>query len=116
MYTSKYYTCEQIDQRLLQGYYDDAVAHGFTGNISEFWEKILSISGVITDLRGLKDNCDKFIRDIGNQANNNSTLITGLTERLSNLESAFSNTLNELSNMQPLTEQEIDTLVNGVLY
>ena len=44
MYTSKYYTCEQIDERLLQGYYDDAVAHGFTGNIAEFWTLVLSIS------------------------------------------------------------------------
>ena len=26
MYVSKYYTCEEIDQRLLQGYYDDFVA------------------------------------------------------------------------------------------
>lgn len=28
MYVSKYYTCEEIDQRLLQGYYDDSLAHG----------------------------------------------------------------------------------------
>ena len=25
MYVSKYYTCEEIDQRLLQGYYDDSL-------------------------------------------------------------------------------------------
>ena len=36
MYTSKYYTCEQIDQRLLQGYYDDAVAAGYKGTKDEF--------------------------------------------------------------------------------
>ena len=36
MYTSKYYTCEQIDQRLLQGYYDDAVAAGYNGTKDEF--------------------------------------------------------------------------------
>lgn len=43
MYTSKYYTCPEIDQRLLQGYYDDAVHHGFIGTIDEFWKFILSI-------------------------------------------------------------------------
>lgn len=42
MYVSRYYTCEQIDQRLLQGYYDDACEHGFTGTIEEFWTKVLS--------------------------------------------------------------------------
>lgn len=60
MYTSKYYTCEQIDQRLLQGYYDDAVANGFIGNIAEFWEKILSIPGVITALGDLKSQYDSL--------------------------------------------------------
>ena len=43
MYTSKYYTCPEIDQRLLQGYYDDAIHHGFTGTIDDFWKFILSI-------------------------------------------------------------------------
>lgn len=42
MYVSKYYTCEQIDQRLLQGYYDDAREHGFTGTLEQFWNKVLS--------------------------------------------------------------------------
>lgn len=35
MYVSKYYTCEEIDQRLLQGYYDDSLAHGFVGTLKE---------------------------------------------------------------------------------
>lgn len=47
MYTSKYYTCPEIDQRLLQGYYDDAVHHGFQGTIDDFWEFILSIKNCI---------------------------------------------------------------------
>lgn len=47
MYTSKYYTCPEIDQRLLQGYYDDAVHHGFQGTIDDFWEFILSIKDCI---------------------------------------------------------------------
>lgn len=42
MYLSKYFTCEQIDQRLLQGYYDDAVAAGYLGTIQEFLEELLT--------------------------------------------------------------------------
>ena len=41
MYNSKYYTCEQIDQRLLQGYYDDAVAAGYTGSKSQYLAELL---------------------------------------------------------------------------
>lgn len=43
MYVSKYYTCEEIDQRLLQGYYDDFVTAGFAGTLNEFWAFVLSI-------------------------------------------------------------------------
>lgn len=52
MYTSKYYTCPEIDQRLLQGYYDDAVHHGFQGTIDDFWEFILSINDCIKTSQG----------------------------------------------------------------
>ena len=41
MYNSKYYTCEQIDQRLLEGYYDDAVAAGYTGSKSQYLAGLL---------------------------------------------------------------------------
>lgn len=41
MYNSKYYTCEQIDQRLLEGYYDDAVAAGYTGSKAQYLEGLL---------------------------------------------------------------------------
>lgn len=41
MYNSKYYTCEQIDQRLLQGYYDDAVAAGYTGSKAQYLAGLL---------------------------------------------------------------------------
>lgn len=36
MYKSKYYTCEEIDERLLKGYYDDAVLNGYSGTFEEF--------------------------------------------------------------------------------
>lgn len=41
MYNSKYYTCEQIDQRLLEGYYDDAVAAGYTGSKTQYLAGLL---------------------------------------------------------------------------
>ena len=41
MYNSKYYTCEQIDQRLLDGYYDDAVAAGYTGTKAQYLAGLL---------------------------------------------------------------------------
>lgn len=41
MYNSKYYTCEQIDQRLLEGYYDDAVAAGYTGSKAQYLAELL---------------------------------------------------------------------------
>lgn len=47
MYISKHYTCEEIDQRLLQGYYDDAVANGYTGTLKEFWAMVLSITNLV---------------------------------------------------------------------
>lgn len=36
MYRSKYYTCEEIDERLLKGYYDDVVSKGYTGTLEQF--------------------------------------------------------------------------------
>lgn len=36
MYQSKYYTCEEIDERLLKGYYDDVVSKGYTGTLEQF--------------------------------------------------------------------------------
>ncbi|MCM1438792.1 MAG: hypothetical protein NC131_06225 [Roseburia sp.] len=47
MYTSKNYTCQEVDQRLLQGYYDDAVAAGFEGTLQEFWAMVLSVKDVV---------------------------------------------------------------------
>lgn len=52
MYVSKYYTCEEIDQRLLQGYYDDFVRAGFAGTINEFWAFVLSIKNKVDKKEG----------------------------------------------------------------
>lgn len=42
MYQSKYYTCEEIDERLLKGYYDDAVLKGYTGTIEQMQAALAS--------------------------------------------------------------------------
>lgn len=52
MYVSKYYTNEEIDQRLLQGYFDDFVNAGFAGTINEFWAFVLSIANKVDKREG----------------------------------------------------------------
>lgn len=52
MYISKYYTNPEIDERLLQGYYDDLVKAGFTGSINELWRMILSITEKVDKKEG----------------------------------------------------------------
>ena len=126
MYTSKYYTCEQIDQRLLQGYYDDAVAKGFTGNIAEFWEKILSIPGVIKALGDLKSQYDNFERStnqaIEHLASVNSELNNNINSEIARAENAetgitglLAKVNEDLSKIKPLSEEEVSTLVNDAL-
>lgn len=66
MYTSKHYTGEQIDQRLLQGYYDDAVANGFTGTIVEFWKSVISVSDKVSKKEGYglsKNDFDDILKN-----------------------------------------------------
>lgn len=64
MYVSKYYTNEEIDQRLLQGYFDDFVKAGFAGTINEFWAFVLSIANKVDKREGYdlskNDFTDKF--------------------------------------------------------
>lgn len=52
MYVSKYYTNEEIDQRLLQGYFDDFVKAGFAGTINGFWAFVLSIANKVDKREG----------------------------------------------------------------
>lgn len=74
-YNSKHYSCEEIDRRLLQGTFDDAVEKGYTGTKEEFdtllatipdkFSEInsanISIHGILFDTRytqssGVEDN------------------------------------------------------------
>lgn len=52
MYISKYFTNEQIDERLLQGYYNDFVEAGFVGTKGEFFAFVLSIANKVDKENG----------------------------------------------------------------
>ena len=59
MYVSKYYSSgEEIDERLLQGYYDDFVEAGFEGTLRDFLNFVLSISNKVDKEpgKGLSEN------------------------------------------------------------
>ena len=54
MYQSKYYTCEEIDERLLKGYYDDAVSKGYQGTFEQLQLELASVD--LIDLNLLNSN------------------------------------------------------------
>lgn len=54
-YNSKYYSCEEIDRRLLQGTYDDAVKAGYTGTKEQFDSLLARLENNILAIE-LKDN------------------------------------------------------------
>ena len=54
MYQSKYYTCEEIDERLLKGYYDDAVSKGYQGTFEQLQLELASVD--LVDLNLLNGN------------------------------------------------------------
>lgn len=64
MYTSKHYTCQEIDQRLLQGYYDDAVTNGFQGSLQEFWAMVLSIKDLVVKEPGYGLSQNDFTNEL----------------------------------------------------
>ncbi len=53
-YRSNYFTAEEIDQRLLQGYYDDAVKAGYKGTIDSFKSNLAKIGKLGDELDILK--------------------------------------------------------------
>ena len=101
MYISKYYTCPEIDQRLLQGYYDDAVHYGFQGTMDDFWEFILSIKECIklskdsvatqnnfsNELKAKLDGIEKGARNITkmSQLNNDTNYLTEFSDPINDL-------------------------------
>ena len=63
MYESKYYTCEEIDERLLKGYYDDAVSKGYNDTFEQFKIELASIK----DIAGNKNNIEVLSKDLSDE-------------------------------------------------
>ena len=122
MYTSKYYTCPEIDQRLLQGYYDDAVHHGFQGTIDDFWKFILSIKdciktspGSVATQNNFSDELKAKLDGIENGARNITKMsqINNDTHYQTNEEvkSIIADALNHIQ-ITAITDQEIQDIVS----
>lgn len=56
MYKSKYYTCEEIDERLLKGYYDDAVSNGYSDTFEQFKIELASLKDIADNKANISNN------------------------------------------------------------
>ena len=56
MYKSKYYTCEEIDERLLKGYYDDAVSNGYSDTFEQFKIELAQIKDIADNKAQIEEN------------------------------------------------------------
>ena len=65
MYRSKYYySGQEIDERLLQGYYDDLVKAGYTGTKEDFYNLIINLKNTLDTLKSTDTDIVKDIKDI----------------------------------------------------
>lgn len=60
MYQSKYYTCEEIDERLLKGYYDDAVSKGYSDTFEQFKTELASIKDIAQNKNNIQANAQSI--------------------------------------------------------
>lgn len=140
MYNSKYYTCEQIDQRLLQGYFDDIVAAGYTGTKAQYLagllkainysanptissEKVVynpSVSGLSS--KNVKAALDELVRKfsggLADGSVTNDKLATGAVTSEKIAEGAItkdklSPEILEENMIEKITEEEITEIVGG---
>jgi hypothetical protein len=56
MYKSKYYTCEEIDERLIKGYYDDAVSNGYSDTFEQFKIELAQIKDISGNKAQIAEN------------------------------------------------------------
>lgn len=64
MYKSKYYTCEEIDERLLKGYYDDAVSKGYSDTFEQFKIELASIKDIAVNKNNIQILDGKLTNEI----------------------------------------------------
>lgn len=55
MYKSKYYTCEEVDERLLKGYYYDAVSNGYSDTFEQFKIELASIKDISVNKQAIAE-------------------------------------------------------------
>ena len=84
MYTSKYYTVEEIDERLKQGYLNDATEQGFVGTMKEFWTLFLSIANKVDKKEGYGLSQEDFTTELKDKLNSLSGEIPTKVSQLEN--------------------------------
>lgn len=84
MYTSKYYTVEEIDERLKQGYLNDATEQGFVGTMKEFWALFLSIANKVDKKEGYGLSQEDFTTELKDKLNSLSGEIPIKVSQLEN--------------------------------
>lgn len=84
MYTSKYYTVEEIDERLKQGYLNDATEQGFVGTMKEFWVLFLSIANKVDKREGYGLSQEDFTTELKDKLNSLSGEIPTKVSQLEN--------------------------------
>lgn len=84
MYTSKYYTVEEIDERLKQGYLNDATEQGFVGTMKEFWALFLSIAHKVDKKEGYGLSQEDFTTELKDKLNSLSGEIPTKVSQLEN--------------------------------
>ena len=104
MYVSKYYTCEEIDQRLLQGYYDDFVKAGFGGTINEFLAFVLSIKNKVDKKEGYDLSKNDFTDEL-------KAKLDGIEEHAN-----YITKVSELENdLKYQTEEEVKQMISDLV-
>ena len=104
MYVSKYYTCEEIDQRLLQGYYDDFVKAGFGGTINEFWAFVLSIKNKVDKKEGYDLSKNDFTDEL-------KAKLDGIEEHAN-----YTTKVSQLENdLKYQTEEEVKQMISDLV-
>lgn len=84
MYISKYYTVEEIDERLKQGYLNDATEQGFVGTMKEFWVLFLSIANKVDKKEGYGLSQEDFTTELKDKLNSLSGEIPTKVSQLEN--------------------------------
>lgn len=105
MYQSKYYTCEEIDERLLKGYYDDAVSKGYSDTFEQFKTELASIKDIAKNKESIQSNA--------NAINTNAQAIMDEIARAKTAETELNDAINAEKERAQAAEQANS---QGIIY